>query len=49
MAWAIGRSLPMGYAAISIAAPRRRRSNNLIWALATLPALATGVLFWATR
>jgi len=49
MAWAIGQSLPLGYAAISLAAPRRRRGTNWLWALATLPAMAVGIAVWAIR
>jgi hypothetical protein len=49
MTWAIGQSLPLGYAAISVAAPRRRRMTAWLWALGVVPASAARVAAWVKR
>jgi len=46
---AIGQSLPLGYAAISIAPSRRRRGASWLWALASVPAMAVGLAVWVIR
>jgi hypothetical protein len=45
----IGRSLPVGYAAISFIAPRRRPAAAWPWIGGILAGLAAGALAWSMR
>ena len=44
-----GGSLPIGYAAISFVAPRRRRAIGWVWLVGVMLAIAVGALAWVLR
>jgi hypothetical protein len=47
--WDNGHSLPVGYAAISFIAPRRRRGIGWAWAVGGMLTVAAGAVAWALR